>query len=256
MSLASHIEWTDATWNPVTGCTKVSPGCKHCYAERFAKRLQMMGKARYQQGFALTLHEDLIALPLHWKSPRKVFVNSMSDLFHPGVPLQFIQKVFRTMEQAPQHLFQVLTKRGDRLRDVAQELPWPKNVWMGVSIENMTYAGRADDLRTVPASVRFLSCEPLLGSLADLDISGIDWVISGGESGPKSRPVDIEWLRELRDKSVESGTPYFFKQWGGNNKKRTGRLLDGRTWDEFPLIENLGLASTTPLVVAHHGRTN
>lgn len=234
MSLASHIEWTDATWNPVTGCTKVSPGCKYCYAERFAKRLKHMGKVRYENGFALTLHEDLITLPLRWRSPRKVFVNSMSDLFHPDVPLHFIQRVFETMDKAPQHLFQVLTKRGERLREIAPDLPWPQNVWMGVSIETMRYAGRADDLRTVPASVRFLSCEPLLGSLKELDISDIHWVITGGESGPTNRPVDIEWLREIRDKCIEEGTPFFFKQWGGANKKVTGRMLDGRTWDDFP----------------------
>lgn len=234
MSLASHIEWTDATWNPVTGCTKISPGCKHCYAERFAKRLQLMGKARYEQGFDLTLHDDLVTLPLRWKQPRKVFVNSMSDLFHPDVPLEFIQRVFVTMEKAPQHLFQVLTKRGERLREVAPDLPWPDNVWMGVSIETMQYAKRADDLRTVDAAVRFLSCEPLLGSLADLDISDVHWVIAGGESGPKNRPAEIQWFRELRDKCVEAGTPYFFKQWGGTNKKKSGRTLDERTWDEFP----------------------
>jgi len=195
-----------------------------------------MGKARYEQGFALTLHEDLITLPLRWKRPRKVFVNSMSDLFHPDVPFEFIQRVFETMEKAPQHLFQVLTKRGERLREVAPELPWPKNVWMGVSIETMKYASRADDLRTVPAAVRFLSCEPLLGSLEPLNISDIHWVITGGESGPQSRSVDITWIRELRDKCVETETPFFFKQWGGTNKKASGRLLDGCTWDQFPMF--------------------
>ena len=215
-----------------------------------------MGKVRYEQGFALTLQDDLITLPLRWKSPRKVFVNSMSDLFHPEVPLEFIQRVFNTMERAPQHLFQVLTKRGERLRALAPSLPWPTNVWMGVSIETINYAERADDLRTVPANVRFLSCEPLLGSLAELDISSIHWVIAGGESGPKNRPPEVEWMRELRDKCVATGTPYFFKQWGGANKKLTGRLLDGRTWDEFPnraVAGNPSLCTEEPSNVGDDG---
>lgn len=239
MSLASHIEWTDATWNPVTGCTKVSPGCKFCYAERFAQRLKVMGKERYRNGFDVTLHDDLITLPLRWKRPRKVFVNSMSDLFHPDVPTEFIGRVFGTMEQAPQHIFQVLTKRSERLIEVAANLPWPSNVWMGVSIESIKYAGRADDLRLVPAAVRFLSCEPLLGSLVELNLSEIHWVIAGGESGPISRPVDVEWLRELRDKCLESRVPFFFKQWGGTNKRASGRVLDGKTWDEYPVLNSL-----------------
>lgn len=245
MSLGSHIEWTDATWNPVTGCTKVSPGCKFCYAERFAKRLKHMGKARYAEGFKLTTHDDLVTLPLRWKAPRMVFVNSMSDLFHPDVPVEFIRRVFQTMVEADRHIFQVLTKRSERLAEIASELPWPKNVWMGVSIENMTYASRADDLRTVPAEVRFLSCEPLLGSLQDLDISEIHWLIAGGESGQKFRPVQPQWIEELRDKCNDKGVAFFFKQWGGRNKKATGRLLDGRTWDEMPSGALISRASVT-----------
>jgi len=194
-----------------------------------------MGKVRYADGFKLTLQEDVIQLPLTWKKPRRVFVNSMSDLFHPNVPDDFIKRVFETMRNAPQHIFQVLTKRSERLAEIAPQLSWPTNVWMGVSIENMDYAFRADDLRKVPAHVRFLSCEPLLGSLRELDISNLHWLISGGESGPKSRPVEIDWLRELRDKCLESKVPYFFKQWGGTNKKASGRILDGITWDQFPL---------------------
>lgn len=240
MSSGSNIEWTDATWNPVTGCTKVSPGCKFCYAERFAKRLQHMGKERYSNGFVLTLQEDLVTLPLRWRSPKMVFVNSMSDLFHPDVPFGFIQRVFDTMRDAPQHVFQILTKRSERLHELAADLPWPQNVWMGVSIESMKYAFRADDLRKVPARVRFLSCEPLLGSLRDLNLSDLQWVIAGGESGPRSRPPRPEWFREIRDKCLLAEIPFFFKQWGGTNKKASGRVLDHRTWDEFPKRIALG----------------
>jgi len=234
VSLASHIEWTDATWNPVTGCTKISPGCKYCYAERFAKRLQAMGKERYKDGFKLTLQPDVIELPLHWRKPRRIFVNSMSDLFHPDVPAEFIARVFETMRRAPQHVFQVLTKRSERLRELADHLPWPSNVWMGVSVENMKYAFRAEDLKSTPAVIKFLSCEPLLGSLRELDFVGLDWIIAGGESGPKARPADVEWFRQIRDGCLQSDVPFFFKQWGGRNKKASGRVLDGRTWDEFP----------------------
>lgn len=230
----SAIEWTDATWNPVTGCTKVSPGCQHCYAERLAKRLQAMGNPRYSNGFDVTLHPDQLGLPLRWKQPRRVFVNSMSDLFHEKVPDAFIQSVFRTMSQAHWHVFQVLTKRAERLRALAPLLRWPKNVWMGVSVENAAYAARIDHLRTVPAVVRFLSIEPLLGPLPELRLDRIDWVIVGGESGPNHRKPQPEWIRSIRDQCIRTGVPFFFKQWGGAISKSGGRTLDGRTWDEMP----------------------
>jgi protein gp37/predicted nucleotidyltransferase len=230
----SHIEWTEATWNPVTGCTKVSPGCKNCYADRMAKRLQSMGAERYRNGFELTLHPDVIMQPLSWKRPRTIFVNSMSDLFHEDVPIEFIQDVFRMMGEAHWHTFQILTKRASRLAELAPSLNWAKNIWMGVSIENQDYVHRADNLRNVPAAVRFLSLEPLIGSITDINLSGIDWVIVGGESGPKCRSLDPDWVRILRDKCVEEVVPFFFKQWGGTRKKKNGRLLDGRIWDEMP----------------------
>ncbi len=211
MSNHSHIEWTEATWNPVTGCTKVSAGCKNCYAERLAKRLQAMGNRRYQNGFRLTLHDDVIDLPRSWKSGRKVFVNSMSDLFHDNVPLSFIQRVFETMRECPQHVFQVLTKRSGRLRRIADEIEWPANVWMGVSIENAAVLSRVDDLREVPAAIRFLSCEPLIGSLEGIDLHDIHWVIVGGESGPGARPMQIEWVREIFRACRGEKVPFFFK---------------------------------------------
>jgi protein gp37 len=231
----SAIEWTDATWNPVTGCTKISPGCKHCYAERLAARLQRMGNPRYVNGFDLTLQPDQVELPLRWKRPRRVFVNSMSDLFHSEIPDQFIESVFRTMVRAHWHIFQVLTKRAERLPVIAPQLPWPKNVWLGVSVENAKYAERIDHLRKVPAAIRFLSIEPLLGPLPNLNLDRIDWVIVGGESGPQHRKPDPAWIRELRDQCVESGVPFFFKQWGGLLPKSGGRMLDGQTWDQMPL---------------------
>lgn len=222
------------TWNPVTGCTKVSQGCKFCYAARMAKRLKAMGSVRYVNGFDVTLHDDLVTAPMRWRKPRIVFVNSMSDLFHSDVPLHFIQRVFQTMVDCPQHTFQVLTKRSGRLREVASDLPWPKNVWMGVSVEDDRVLDRVDDLRMVPASVRFLSCEPLIGPLTGMNLEGIHWVITGGESGPKSRPVAEEWVREIRELCEASDTAFFFKQWGGVRKDLTGRLLDGRTYDAMP----------------------
>ncbi len=234
MAANSHIEWTEATWNPVTGCTKVSAGCKHCYAERLAKRLQAMGNHRYQNGFRLTLHDDVVDLPRSWKSGRKVFVNSMSDLFHDNVPLSFIQRVFETMRECPQHVFQVLTKRSGRLRRIADEIDWPANVWMGVSIENGAVLSRVDDLRKVSAAIRFLSCEPLIGSLAGIDLHGIQWVIVGGESGPGARPMQVEWVREIFRACRTEKVPFFFKQWGGVRKDLTGRLLRGKTYDEMP----------------------
>jgi protein gp37 len=234
MSDKSAIEWTDATWNPVTGCTKVSPGCKHCYAERLAHRLQAMGNPRYRNGFAVTLHPDQLTLPLRWRASRRIFVNSMSDLFHEAVPADYIRRVFETMAQADWHVFQVLTKRAERLAVLARDLPWPPNVWQGVSVENARYTSRIHYLRAAPASVRFLSVEPLLGSIPKLPLDGIDWVIVGGESGPGHRLVDPAWVREIRDQCVAAAVPFFFKQWGGRSPKSGGRILDARTWDEMP----------------------
>jgi protein gp37 len=230
----SAIEWTDATWNPVTGCTKISPGCKHCYAERLAHRLKAMGNPRYGNGFAITLHDDQVELPLRWRQPRRIFVNSMSDLFHDAVPEAFIARVFDVMARARWHVFQVLTKRAERLAALAPRLPWPPNVWQGVSVENARYTSRIPYLRTVPARVRFVSVEPLLGPIAQLPLDGIHWVIVGGESGPKHRPLDPAWVREIRDQCHRAEVPFFFKQWGGRVSKSGGRTLDGRTWDGVP----------------------
>jgi protein gp37 len=234
MGANSSIEWTEATWNPVTGCSKISAGCKNCYAERMALRLRAMGNARYRNAFELTLHEDLVDLPKRWRDPRVIFVNSMSDLFQEHVPLEFIQNVFTTMKDCPQHTFQVLTKRSDRLRELANEIAWPSNVWMGVSIEDERVVNRVRDLRDVPAAIRFLSCEPLIGPLDDLPLEGIHWVIVGGESGPGARPIEIEWVRSIFRQCRRSKVPFFFKQWGGVRKHVTGRELNGRTYDEMP----------------------
>ena len=234
MATNSKIEWTETTWNPVTGCDKISQGCKFCYAERLAKRLKAMDNPRYKNGFKITLHEDLITLPLKWKQPRVIFVNSMSDLFHKDVPFAFIEKIFHTMIESPHHIYQILTKRSDRLRELSQDLPWPKNVWMGVSVEDQRVVSRIDDLREVPSHVRFLSCEPLIGPLNSLNLDGIHWVIVGGESGPKARHMRPEWVTSVLDQCRESNVPFFFKQWGGVQKHRTGRELDGRTYDEMP----------------------
>ena len=234
MAKNSGIEWTETTWNPVTGCTKVSAGCKHCYAERMALRLREAGQTRYRNGFELTLQDDIVELPLRWKKPRLVFVNSMSDLFHEAIPVEFIRRVFSMMERAPQHTFQVLTKRAERLEQLAPCLPWPEDVWMGVSIENEQYTWRIDHLRNVPAQVRFLSLEPLLGPMPNLDLGGIRWVIVGGESGPRARPIRKEWVTDIREQCDRSGVDFFFKQWGGVHKRKNGRTLDGRTWDAMP----------------------
>lgn len=243
MAGTTSIEWTEMTWNPVTGCRKISQGCKHCYAERMAVRLHAMGNRRYEAGFEPTLHHDLIDAPRRWRAPRTVFVNSMSDLFQEEVPLQFIAAVFQTMKECPQHTFQVLTKRADRLAAVCRQLPWPKNVWMGVSVENRRQLHRVAALVRVPAAVRFLSCEPLLGPLSELDLSGIDWVIVGGESGPKARPMQAEWVEDIRRKCERHRVAFFFKQWGGVRKDRTGRQLHGRTYDDMPsLIEERRIA--------------
>jgi protein gp37 len=230
----SAIEWTEATWNPLTGCDKISPGCKHCYAERMAHRLQAMGQERYANGFELTLHDHLLEQPLHWKKPQTIFVNSMSDLFHEEVPVEFILRTFDVMRRASWHRFQVLTKRSRRLLELSPLIPWPDTVWMGVSVERADYAFRIDQLRQTGANVRFLSLEPLLGPLPGLDLRGIHWVIVGGESGPGARPMEEAWVRDIRDRCLAARVPFFFKQWGGFNKKRTGRVLQGRTWDERP----------------------
>lgn len=234
MAQKSGIEWTEATWNPVTGCTKVSAGCKHCYAERMATRLQAMQQKNYARGFRLTLQPHMLELPLRWKSPQTIFVNSMSDLFHQDVPLEYIHRVFTVMGRASWHRFQVLTKRSERLAQIESELPWAPNVWMGVSVEDDKVRGRIDHLRATGAKLKFLSLEPLLGPLHDLDLTGIDWVIVGGESGPGARPMDKAWASDLRDQCQRAKVPFFFKQWGGKNKKRAGRSLDGHTWDEMP----------------------
>ena len=234
MGGSTAIEWTDATWNPVTGCTKVSPGCKNCYAERLAVRLRAMGNRRYSNGFAVTLHADQLTLPLRWRQAKRIFVNSMSDLFHESVPEPFIRQVFDVMVSTPQHIFQVLTKRADRLSALAPSLPWANNIWQGVSVENDAYLSRIHELRSVPAVLRFLSLEPLLGPLASLPLDGIGWVIVGGESGGGRRTVRPEWVREIRDQCLAAKIPFFFKQWGGRTPKTGGRLLDGRLWDEVP----------------------
>lgn len=230
----SAIEWTESTWNPVTGCTKISPGCKHCYAERMAERLQAMGQENYRNGFDLTLQPHMLELPLRWKKPQNVFVNSMSDLFHKDVPLDYIERVFDVMRHAHWHRFQVLTKRAERLAELSVNLEWAPNIWMGVSVESDDYRSRIDALRSTGAAIRFLSLEPLLGPLHDLDLRGIDWVIVGGESGPKARPMDPAWATDVRDQCKRARVPFFFKQWGGKNKKQTGRVLEGQTWNQMP----------------------
>jgi protein gp37 len=230
----SSIEWTESTWNPLTGCNKISPGCKNCYAERMAGRLKLMGQQNYRNGFDLTLQPHMLDRPLGWKKPQTVFVNSMSDLFHKDVPLDYVQRVFETMRKAHWHRFQVLTKRGERLEELAPAIDWPDNVWMGVSVETLRYTPRIDNLRITSAKVKFLSLEPLLGPLPGLDLSGIHWVIVGGESGPGARPMEEDWVRNILEQCQDAGVPFFFKQWGGVNKKAAGRELDGRTWDEMP----------------------
>jgi protein gp37 len=234
----SAIEWTDATWNPVTGCSKISPGCKNCYAERLAHRLQAMGVHSYRNGFSVTLHPAQLELPMKWRRPRRVFVNSMSDLFHEDIPEEFIHQVFAVMGRATQHVFQVLTKRADRLLKLAPRLTWPSNVWQGVSVENSDYVWRVERLARVPAAVRFLSIEPLLGPIDSLPLHAISWVIVGGESGPGHRPLEAAWVRSVRDQCRRRGVPFFFKQWGGRTPKAGGRELDGRRWDQMPVSQS------------------
>lgn len=243
MKHKTGIEWTEVTWNPTTGCDRISPGCDNCYALAMAKRLKAMGSDRYQSdgdprtsgpGFGLSLHPQALDQPYRWTGRRTVFVNSMSDLFHAKVPLSFVRDVFDVIADTPQHTYQVLTKRSARLPKVADKLDWPTNLWMGVSVETPKFLYRVDHLRAVPAAVRFLSCEPLLGPLTGLDLRGIGWVITGGESGPRARPLDPEWVRAIRDACIESGVPFFHKQWGGKTPKQYGRILDGVVWDEMP----------------------
>lgn len=234
MSLSSSIEWTDATWNPVTGCTQVSAGCDHCYAMTFAERFRGVPGHPYEQGFDLRLWPERLALPLSWKKPRRIFVNSMSDLFHPTVPDEYIQSIFETMVQADWHIYQILTKRPKRMARMADSLPWPSHIWAGVSVESNDVAWRGDYLRRVPAAVRFVSAEPLLGPIDQLNLDGIHWLITGGESGAHNRPCDPEWVRAARDRCIGSEVAYFHKQWGGRTSKVGGRELDGRTWDEMP----------------------
>lgn len=235
MATNSAIEWTEATWNPLTGCTKISPGCKHCYAERMALRLQAMGQPNYVNGFKLTMHEQALELPLRWKKPQVIFVNSMSDLFHKDVPVVFVQRVFDVMRRANWHQYQILTKRSERLLELDPILEWAPHIWMGVSVENLDYKFRIDHLRKTRARTKFLSLEPLLGPLPKLNLRGIDWVIVGGESGPGARPMDSAWVIDIRNQCQKAQVPFFFKQWGGTQKKKTGRELEGRTWDEMPL---------------------
>jgi len=241
MATKSKIEWTEMTWNPVTGCSKISEGCRHCYAERMAKRLKAMGNARYANGFKVTLHDDLVDLPRRMRSPRLIFVNSMSDLFHEKVPVEFIRRVFDTMNACPQHTFQVLTKRSQRLRELAPDLPWPYRIWIGVSVEDERVLDRIADLRAVPAQVRFLSCEPLIGPLDELPLDGISWVIVGGESGPGARPMKKAWVQSIRRQCRSADVRFFFKQWGGARKDLNGRALDGQTYDEMPPLGTNGV---------------
>ena len=234
MATQSDIEWTDMTWNPVTGCTMISPGCAHCYAERMANRLKAMGQPNYRNGFTLTLQPQTLEVPLRWKKPRTIFVNSMSDLFHHDVPLAYIQQVFDVMKRAHWHTYQILTKRSERLLELDSALEWQPHVWMGVSVENQKYTDRIDHLRKTRAKVKFLSLEPLLGALPKLNLKRIDWVIVGGESGPGARPMAPEWVADIRDQCKRTSVAFFFKQWGGVNKKKAGRQFDGQTWDELP----------------------
>ena len=234
MATNSSIEWTEATWNPVTGCTMISPGCARCYAERMSKRLKAMRNPNYRNGFKLTLQPHMLELPLRWKKPQTIFVNSMSDLFHLDVPVEYIQQVFAVMKKAHWHTYQVLTKRSDRLLELDPVLDWQPNIWMGVSVENAKYKFRIDHLRKTRAKVKFLSVEPLLGAIGKMNLKQINWVIVGGESGPKARPMNSEWVTEVRDQCVDAEVAFFFKQWGGVRKHLTGRELEGRTWDEMP----------------------
>ena len=236
MALSSSIEWTDSTWNPITGCTKISLGCANCYAERMALRLKAMGNPNYTNGFSITLHEDALELPLKWKKPQTIFVNSMSDLFHENIPDEFILRIFDVMLRANWHRFQILTKRSKRMLDLNRQLRWKPNIWMGVTVEEQSYTYRIEHLQRTDANIKFLSLEPLLGPISSLCLDGIDWVIVGGESGPKSRPMKQSWVIDICNQCQTKKVPFFFKQWGGINKKKAGRELEGRTWDEIPSL--------------------
>lgn len=235
MANKSKIEWTESTWNPITGCNKVSAGCDHCYAERMAKRLQAMGVKKYKDGFNVRIHPEVLEAPLSWKKPQMIFVNSMSDLCHDEVPFEFVKQIFDVMARCPQHIFQLLTKRSKKIVRLSKKLDWPDNVWMGVTVENKHYKYRINDLRKIGSKIKFLSLEPLIGPLGELDLSDIDWAVVGGESGPGARPIKEEWVLDIKRQCAEQNTAFFFKQWGGVNKKKTGRLLSGRTWDEMPI---------------------
>jgi len=248
MSTNSSIEWTENTWNPVTGCTKVSLGCKNCYAERMARRLQLMGQIKYRDGFKVRLHPECLDEPFHWRKPHVVFVNSMSDLFHEDVPFDFIKKVFKIMNETPHHTYQVLTKRAERMFELSPELVWSNNIWMGVSVETVDYYHRIDLLRMVPVYIKFLSLEPLLGPLFNINLRDIDWVVVGGESGPNARPMKAEWVKSIRAQCRAAHVPFFFKQWGGRNKKAAGRKLDGEIYNEMPSINLDNLKQTECLV--------
>lgn len=243
MATKSAIEWTESTWNPITGCTKISEGCFNCYAERMTKRLKAMGQPNYKNGFDLTVHPNTLEKPLTWKTPQMIFVNSMSDLFHTNVPIDFILRVFSIMKTASWHQFQVLTKRADRLAELNQELEWSENIWMGVSVENQNYTSRIDKLQNTSAKIKFISFEPLLGPINKLNLAGIDWAIVGGESGPGARVMEYDWAVKIREECQKSNVPFFFKQWGGVRKKKAGRVLDNKTWNEMPALANtLGIA--------------
>ncbi|MCL2620052.1 MAG: phage Gp37/Gp68 family protein [Defluviitaleaceae bacterium] len=236
MSTKSRIEWTESTWNPITGCDKFSAGCENCYAFRMAQRLKHMGNPKYTNGFELTLHEDCLGDPTSWKKPMLIFVNSMSDLLHKDVPLEYIQKIFRVMNDCPHHIFQLLTKRAERLQEIANEVTWSENIWLGVTVENEACKKRIQYLKDMPAKIKFISFEPLLDDVGVLDLQGIDWAIIGGESGPKSRPMQEDWVINIKHQCEKQGVLFYFKQWGGTNKKKTGRTLLGRTWDDMPEI--------------------
>jgi protein gp37 len=233
----SKIEWTEVTWNPTTGCNKVSAGCKNCYAEIFAQRLQAMGNKKYRNGFELTVHPDVLDEPKRWKNSKIVFVNSMSDIFHESIPLNFLKKVFKVMNDTPRHIYQVLTKRSERLEEIANKFEWTENIWMGVSVEDNKVIDRIANLKNTPAKIKFLSLEPLLSSIPNLNLKGIDWVIVGGESGTKSRPVQKEWIIDIKDQCEKANVEFFFKQWGGMNKKANGRELNGKTYNGMPKIQ-------------------
>lgn len=236
MSNLTKIEWTRASWNPVTGCDRISIGCAHCYAERMAFRLKKMGQAKYKNGFKVTTHDDVLSLPLTWKKPRLIFVNSMSDLFHKDVPPEFIHKIFEVMRKADRHIFQFLTKRSERMLELAPLLVWPENVWAGVTVESSKYYSRLEDLHQVPAAIRYVSVEPMLGPMPDFPMEGIDWIILGGESGPGARAMKKSWVVEMRNRCAQYNIPFFFKQWGGFNRQETGCMLDGKYYQEMPRL--------------------